>query len=96
MVVEKGGSMTRHYLRLMGALWYSKEYYGFTDENLKPILKRFGVKNIRKAHANGWKNQEKVLTFDLDPSRVDELEKAIPHCNRTGLPYFVVREKDWK
>jgi len=80
----------------MGSLWYAKEHYGFTDENLKPILKRFGAKNIRKAFANGWQNQEKVLTFDLDPSRVDSLEKALPHCDKTGLSYFIVREKDWK
>lgn len=84
--------MTRHYLRLMGSLWHSKEYYGFTDESLKLILKKYGAKNIRKA--NGW--TEKVLTFDLDPYRVYELEKALPHCNQTGLSYFIVREKDWK
>lgn len=82
--------MTRHYLRFMESFYYSKEYYGFTDENLKPILKRFGAKNIRKA----LDCTQRFLTFDIEPWQVAQLEKAIPHCGRTGLPYFIVREKD--
>lgn len=88
--------MTRHYLRFTRASSKSKEFYGFTDEYLRSILKDFGAKNVRTAYENGWQNQERVLTFNLDPSRVRELEDKLPHQEHTGHNYFYVHEKDWK
>ena len=85
----------RYYLKATGSACYNKGGEGTTFPkrkiNLEEMLKTVGAENIRWCNQFNWKNQPKVLTFNIKEQNLVSLNTRLIILN---LP-LIALEKSW-
>jgi hypothetical protein len=72
--------MKRYYIKALSCVCYDKTGITFPDKyelDLTTALKTCNCKNIRWAKQFGWKNQPRVLCFDVNEKDVNLINKSI-------------------
>ncbi len=71
--------------------WFDTHEYN--NEKIAEAVKESGGVRVMSAHAFGWSNQPKVVTFSANNDDLSAIKEAVGEA--TNTVWIIIQEKNW-